>query len=214
MIALLFALQAQAVETSSIQTLQRKEFMKMGRYELSPRVGFVANDPFINRYLFGAGLTYHVTEVLGIEASGTASPDLGEADWKPVTHQLIEHNSVVPDISRILAYGEFSIQFSPFYGKFAIREKIIGFDLFLNVGTGAVLTHDDLIGLDETPAAQATQSQVHPTLNIGGGARVILSDALAIRMEGRSLSYIEVLQGNQLEMKNNMTLLTGASLFF
>ncbi len=206
-------LSASAAEVPVIQTLQRKEFMKIDRFELAPRAGFVANDPFLNRYLLSLGLTYHVTEVLGLEVAGTVSPDLGEADWKPVTRQLIEHNGVVPDISRILAYSSLAVQFSPLHGKFAMGERIVGFDVFASLGTGAVLTHDDPLGLDGSPAGQSTQSQVHPTLNVGGGARVILSRRLALRLESRSLSYIEVIGGDMLEMKNNATLLAGMSLF-
>ena len=66
-----------------IKTLQRKNFLKIGRYELAPHIGFVTNDPFINRYLIGAGFAYHITEVLAVEAVGTFSPDFGEGDWKP-----------------------------------------------------------------------------------------------------------------------------------
>ena len=78
-----------------IQTLQRKNFMKIGRYEASPHLGFVTNDPFINRYLLGAAFAYHVTEIFAVEASGTFSPDLKEADYKPVTTQ-IEHLDLAP----------------------------------------------------------------------------------------------------------------------
>ena len=45
-----------------IKTIQRKNFLKLGRLETSPYVGFVTNDPFINRYLLGGGFGYHITE--------------------------------------------------------------------------------------------------------------------------------------------------------
>ena len=79
--------------------------MKIGRYEATPQVGFVTNDPFINRYLLGAGFGYHVTEIFAVEAQGIFSPDLNEADWKPITRQIINENQVTPDISKIQFYG-------------------------------------------------------------------------------------------------------------
>jgi Ni/Co efflux regulator RcnB len=50
-----------------IKTLQRKNFLKIGRFEVGPHLGFVTNDPFINRYLIGANAGYHITEVFGLE---------------------------------------------------------------------------------------------------------------------------------------------------
>ena len=207
-----------------IQTLQRKDFMKIGRYEFAPHVGFVTNDPFVRRILFGAGLGYHITEVLGIEASGSFSPELGEgdtsADYKRITRQLLTVNQVSPDISKILAIANASFQFSPIYGKLAVGSSgIINFDIFGSFGTGIVLTRDDAnaFGIenpDDDPDFDATDQQMHPTLNYGFGARVVLSEGFAIRVEGRGLSYIEVLESTSLEMKNNFTVLASASLFF
>jgi outer membrane beta-barrel protein len=201
----------------TIQTFQKKNFLKIGRYEGSPFIGFVTNDPFVNRYLFGASLAYHVTEVLGVEVSGFGSPDLGEGDYKAVTRQIIENNQVTPDISKIQFAVSGAFQYSPIYGKIAVgSNKIIGFDIFGLFGTGVVNTRDDLEALDKTedPDALATQSQFHPSLVYGGGLRVIFSQGFAARLEGRGLSFIEVIESDTLEMKNNFTLLASVSLFF
>ena len=200
-----------------IQTLQRKNFMKIGRYEATPTLGFVTNDPFINRYLLGAGFGYHVTEIFAVEAQGIFSPDLGDADRKPITDQIINENQVTPDISKIQFYGTVNFQFSPIYGKVAVLgNNIVNFDIFGVFGTGVVNTKDDLDALQKVddPAAQVTQVQMHPTITFGGGLRVIFSEAFAVRLEGRGLSYIEVLESTTLEMKNNFTMLAGASFFF
>lgn len=196
-----------------IKTLQQKEFMKIGRYEVSPQIGFVTNDPFINRYLAGVGLTYHVTEVFGVEFNGTVSP-LG--NQKPITQQIIEENNVTPDISEIQWFGSMTFDYSPIYGKVAVGQQIIMFDLFGAFGGGVVNTRDDLEALSKTTDADAlaTESQLHPSLNYGGGLRVVFSKAFALRLEGRGLSFIEVVESDNLEMKNNFMLLTGASIFF
>jgi outer membrane beta-barrel protein len=200
-----------------VQTFQQKSFLKKDRYEGSPHIGFVTNDPFINRYLIGASLAYHVTEIFGLEISGTFSPTFGEFDEKYITRQLKENNQVTPDISRIQFFASGGLQFSPIYGKLAVgANRIILFDLFGVFGTGVVRTQDDLEALQKEtdPDALATQNQFHPALNFGGGARVILSESFAFRVEGRGLSYIEVIEGTTLEMKNNFYLTASASLFF
>lgn len=200
-----------------IKTLQRKTFLKIGRYEAAPHVGFVTNDPFINRYLLGASFAYHVTEVFAIEAMGSFSPDFGEGDYKAVTQQLIHENRVSPDISKINYYGNVNFQFSPIYGKVAVTGgRIVNFDIFGAFGTGIVHTTDDLEALQcpGDPLCEATKAQIHPTTNFGGGVRVIFNENLAFRLEGRSLVYIETIASTTLEMKNNFMMLASMSFFF
>ena len=200
-----------------IKTLQAKNFLKIGRFEISPHVGFVANDPFLNRYIGGAGAGYHATEIFEIELDFAFAPDLGTTDWKPLTKQLVNENRVSPDISKLLYYGSLSFGFSPIYGKVAVvGRKIILFDIFGSFGMGAARTQDDLEALQAEQGdqrAEATASQIHPTTNLGGGLRVIFSENVAARLEAKSLIYIETVQSTTLEMKNNLILQASVSIF-
>jgi outer membrane beta-barrel protein len=200
-----------------IQTRQKKNFLKIGRYEGGLHLGFVTNDPFINRYLIGGQIAYHITELLAVEGHFTFSPDFGKGDWRPITTQLVENNRVSPDISKIFLLGDINLQFSPIYGKIAVQGgNIINFDIFGTFGTGVVNTHDDLVALqaEDDPVAQQTQNEWHPTTNVGGGFRVIFSKTFALRLEGRTAIYIETISSTTLEMKNNFMLLASASFFF
>lgn len=206
-----------------IKTIQRKNFSKKGRWEASPHVAFVANDPFLKRYIVGAGINYNLTEIFAVELSFDFSPNLGESDYKGITDQLINKNSVSPDISRLGYFGSATFLFSPIYGKVAvIGGNIINFDIYTAFGMGMAATQEDLGALnvnntdDETDAGLtiATQNQVHPTTNIGGGARIIFSENLAFRLEGRSMIYIETVNSTQLEMKNNFIVQGAVSMFF
>jgi outer membrane beta-barrel protein len=200
-----------------IKTLQRKTFLKLKRWELSPHVAFVSNDPFLNRYIFGVGVAYNLTEVFSVEGMVDYSPDLGTADWKPLTKQLVEENSVSPDISKIGAFGSFCFIFSPIYGKAAvIGRNIINFDIYGKFGMGMTQTVDDLSALqaEEDERAQSTQVQFHPTTNFGAGAKIIFNQNIAARVETRSMIYIETVNGTTLEMKNNLLLQFSASFFF
>lgn len=200
-----------------IKTLQRKTFLKLKRWEVSPHVAFVTNDPFLNRYIIGTGIGYNLTEVFAVEAMLDYSPDLGQADWKPLTKQLVEENSVSPDISKLTAFGEFAFVFSPIYGKAAVLgRKVINFDVYGKFGAGITQTADDLTALDAEgdPRAQSTQFQWHPTTNFGGGVRVIFNQNIAARVEGRSMMYIETVNATTLEMKSNFLLQFSASFFF
>jgi outer membrane beta-barrel protein len=199
-----------------IKTLQQKNFLKINRWELSPHAAFVSNDPFLNRYIVGAGIGYHLTEIFAIEAMVDFSPDLDEGDWKPLTTQLVNENNVSPDISKLTTFGSACFVFSPIYGKAAIRGRnIVNFDIYGKFGMGLTATADDLEALqaEDQPTAIATQNQVHPTTNFGGGARVIFNQNVALRVEGRSMIYIETVDSDTLEMKNNFIIQAAVSFF-
>ena len=207
-----------------IKTIQPKTFMKLHRYEIGPSLGFVANDPFLNRYILGAVFDYHATEIFAIEATAAYSPVLGQGgcddpDWKPLSCQLLEKNSVSPDISRLTAHGSVGLQFAPIYGKVAAGNSIIAFDVYGTVGLGITATEDDIVALqaeDEQPdgPAHRTASQVHPTTVMGGGARIAFSESVALRAEVKSMTYIETVKSTTLEMKNNLIVQTNVSFFF
>ena len=201
-----------------IKTIQKKNFFKKGRWEASPHFAFVANDPFLNRYIVGSGINYNLTEIFAIEANIDFSPDLGDADWKPVTKQLIEENNVSPDISKLTYFGSATFLFSPIYGKVAVvGREIINFDIFASFGMGMTRTSESLEALDaeaNNERAVLTQHQMHPTTNFGGGLRIIFGENLALRVDGRSMVYIETVNATQLEMKNNFLIQGSMSVFF
>ena len=146
------------------------------------------------------------------------SPDLGDADYKSVTTQLIDENNVSPDISKLTLFGSATFLFSPIYGKVAVvGREIINLDIFGAFGMGVVRTGESLEALDTEEGdarASATLYQTHPTTNFGGGARIIFGENLAFRLDGRSMVYIETVNATQLEMKNNFLLQGSMSVFF
>ena len=203
-----------------IKTIQKKNFMKIHRYEVGPSLGFVANDPFLNRYIIGAVVDYHITEIFAAELQLGYAPILGKGgendpDWKPLSKQLLLENSVSPDISKLTAHGSLALAFSPIYGKAAVGRSIIAFDVYGYFGLGVTQTQDDLVALQNDGAeAVATQNQVHPTTVMGGGARVAFNQGVAVRVEGKSMSYIETVNSTTLEMKNNLIIQANVSFFF
>lgn len=199
-----------------IKVLQPKNFLKIGRWELSPHLGWVTNDPFVNRYLVGFEAIYHATEIFGAGISTTYSPNFGTFDYKSVTKQLVEENQVSPDISRITFFSSATLQFSPIYGKVAVGQGIIIFDVYLKGGVGIVFTQDDLKALQGTddPLAQATANEWHPTSNFGGGIRASFGPNFAAKLEGTSMVYIETVNSVTLEMKNNFLIIGAVSWFF
>jgi outer membrane beta-barrel protein len=207
-------------EKRTIKVLQRKNFQKIGRWEFGPHLGFLTNDPFTNRYLVGVNGGYHITEVFSVEGAFTFSPDFGQADWKPITQQLVNNNKVSPDISKLIWVANATTQFSPIYGKIAVTGgKIIVFDVYGIFGFGLAGTQDDMDALQCDDQSQndpcaVTANQMHPTSTMGGGIRVAFSKRFATRVEGRTLFYVETLNGTSLEMKQNFLLQASTTFFF
>ena len=202
-----------------IKTIQKKNFMKVGRYEAGPSIGFVANDPFLNRYIVGGVFDYHVSEIFAIEAQLGYAPILGsgeeDPDLKPLSKQLLSKNSVSPDISKLTAHGSVALAYSPIYGKAAVGSRIIAFDVYTHFGGGFTKTQDDLEALGKDAVrGEPTQGQTHPTTVFGGGTRIAFSKSLAARLEVKSMSYIEVINLSTLEMKNNLIVQGNVSFFF
>ncbi|MCB9761388.1 MAG: outer membrane beta-barrel domain-containing protein [Alphaproteobacteria bacterium] len=206
----------QANQRRVIKTVQKKNFLKLGRFEASPRSAS-SRTTLPQPHILSGSVGYHITEIFAVEAALGFAPDLGEGDWKPITKQLVEENHVSPDISKMTFIGNVTFQFSPIYGKVALNSRnIINFDIYGAFGMGATRTVDDLNALQalNDPIALATQVQTHPTTTFGGGARVIFNEWFAVRVDGRSLVYIETVNSTTLEMKNNFILSGGASFFF
>lgn len=205
-----------------IMTIQKKNFLKVGRIEIGPTIGAVVNDPFLNRFILGVVADYHFTEVFGAELAIAYAPIFGnggenDPDWKTLSKTLRQMNSVAPDISKLTFNGSLSLMYSPIYGKAAIFRNILIFDIFGNFGGGIVQTSDDLValGADENDTeATATQNQWHPTTIIGAGMRVAFNRTVAVRFEGKSMTYIEVINSSTLEMKNNFIVQGSATFFF
>jgi outer membrane beta-barrel protein len=214
-----------------IKTLQRKTFLKLKRWEISPHAAFVINDPFLKRRIIGTGVAFNLTEVFAIEAMVDYGLPLGEADLTTLTKQIKDSNNVAPDISRLLAFGDLTFVYSPIYGKAAVLgRKIVSFDVYGKFGMGVGQTKDDgtisgIIENNQCPeistlnsgseAANFCQTQIqwHPTTTFGGGIRVIFNDNIAARLEGRSLTYIETVNSTMLEMKNNFIVQGSVSFF-
>lgn len=203
-----------------IKVIQRKNFLKSGRGEITPFLGFVTNDPFVQRYIGGINAGFHFTEVFSLEGAFAYAPALakdeedllGSKDVKSDYFLLINKYSADVDISRITLYGNLDVAISPLYGKINFMgNKIINFDLFIVAGGGWTNTRDTI------PKGEVVDEkyQWHYTSNFGFGVRAAFNRWMAIRFDGRSYIYIEAVQSGtvNLEMKNNFIAQLGCSFF-
>ena len=62
--------------------VQNRFFLKEGRFELAPILGYVPNNPMVRRYTGGILGAYHFSETLSAEGAFIYSPDRDTADLK------------------------------------------------------------------------------------------------------------------------------------
>jgi len=172
-------------------------FLMDGRFELSPMVGLSVRDAFFTKVLFGAALTYHLTEAWAVSLRGgyTASLISGSAQICNPSSSLTGqqagcHPPTWEDLTSLdgqpanKAYGlltfvsSVDVLWAPLYGKLALwAEKVLNFNLYLLAGPALVM--------------YGPLRVLAPGGNVGLGFRFVVNDYLAVRLELRDVIYGE-----------------------
>jgi outer membrane beta-barrel protein len=150
-----------------VKAVQRKGFMKRGRFELAPMFATTVNDAFYQKFGGGLRLAYSVQDSLAIAVRGNYftpyRTDNARIGKLATQSQLLSSQ----------LYGQAMIDgiWSPVYGKASFLSKnIVHFDLYLAAGFGLVWSATSLAPRNEGP---------HLAADIGGGVRFYPKEWLA-----------------------------------
>lgn len=158
-----------------IKAVARKTFVKTGRFELQPSMMVTVNDAFFRSFAAAGRVSWHLNEAFALEVGGAYIPPFFVQKLEPVD-LLREQLALINADNKVFALADVGLTFSPLYGKVAVLgDGIIQFDGFLSAGIGA--TFDNGADL------------VHPTMDIGAGARVFLTRWLVVRGDIRDYIY-------------------------
>jgi outer membrane beta-barrel protein len=187
------------VREDRIKSVQKKPFIKKGRWELTPLFGISLNDAFYQKMGGGAAISYHIADSLGVELQaiyvGTIQTDM--------VGFFQQANQALPKVSQLKYYLTANLMWSPFYGKLSLfTDEIVHFDAYLVGGFGLADT--------ETGPKFAT--------NIGIGLRYFATSWLVIKLEVRDIIYTEKLtldvQRTEFSDVQNHVMLTAGISFF
>ncbi len=163
-----------------IRAVSRRAFLKSGRFELTPMLGFNVSDPFFRAWNVGARGAYHFTEEFALDFGGGGVVFNETQDFLRVLN--VDPDDLADQIKNQLGaatlygYADVGVTFSPFYGKVALASEFVGhFDVFVSGGLGIVA---DNVG-----------TFVHPALELGLGGRLYITRFLAARADVRSYLY-------------------------
>jgi outer membrane beta-barrel protein len=172
--------------------VQRRDFLKRHRFELSGVGGFYASDALSSTYSYGGALAFYPSEDFGVEVLVTRSP---------VQFRLEEPFGAFTGEEHFTASNAWqaigSMLWSPIHAKFKFSEEtIIHGDVFAVAGAGRTF-HDSVMGL---------------TWEAGAGIKLYLAKYVAFRFDVRDYLLPQEVLGRG-RITNNVTALGGFSVW-
>ncbi|HEX4404208.1 MAG TPA: outer membrane beta-barrel domain-containing protein [Polyangia bacterium] len=168
--------------------VQRRDFLKKHRFELSGVGGFYASDALSSTYSYGGALAFFPSEDFGLEVLVTRSPI--QFRLEDSYDSFSKETHFQPSIAW---QGIFSMMWSPIHAKFKFTEQtIIHGDLFAVAGAGRTFD-DSVLGL---------------TWEAGVGLKLYLAKYVSFRLDVRDFLLPQEVLGRD-RITNNVTVLGG-----
>ena len=153
-----------------VKAVQRKGFMKRGRFELEPLFSASLNDAFYQKFGYGLRAAYSFQDSFAVSVRGTRYEKL-RTDNVREGKLAFQSQLVAADIQQQLMLDGV---WSPIYGKAAVLAgSIVHFDVFLNAGFGLVWS--------STSGAPLNQG-AHWATDVGTGVRFYPKEWLAFEV--------------------------------
>ena len=172
--------------------VQRRDFLKKHRFELSGLGGFYASDALSSTYSYGGAVAFYPSEDFGLEFLLTRTPMQFRLEQPFTAFDQQTHFSPT-----VAWQGIASLLWSPIHAKFKFSENtIIHGDLFAVVGAGRT-SDPSVLGL---------------TWEAGVGAKLYFNRFFAFRLDLRDFLLPQEVLGRG-RITNNVTILAGLSLW-
>jgi outer membrane beta-barrel protein len=213
--------------------VQNRFFLKGERFEVTPILGYVPNNPMVKRYVGGVLAGYHFSETLAAEGAFLYSPDLGTSDLKGLTNTLVAianngtgNASFQQPLDKMLLGATFAARWSPLYGKLnLIGEQVLNFDAYFIGGLGMLSINEYYAEYSGNPAEpsqlQMVKAKTKVPVNLGFGMNFFMSSSVALKVDARSYFYVDKkpqydpnVPVNDSRLYNNFVASVGASFFF
>lgn len=164
-----------------VKAVQRKGFLKRGRFEVAPIFALTVNDAFYQKFGAGLRIAYNLHDSFALAIRGVTyrQPEFSNPKkWQPAPIRTdYTREGKIAFGSQLLAsqiYDQVMLDgiWSPVYGKVSFLDKhIIHFDLYLAAGFGLVWT----------ATTEPPRSEKPPiATDLGGGLRFYPKDWMAI----------------------------------
>jgi outer membrane beta-barrel protein len=175
--------EAEQVINSDVQVIERKPFLKSGRFELAPDFGITVNDPLVRHYSVGGEVNYFLSDDFSV--GGEAKVFIPE--YQDAYYNVPLDARVLPSVNKYLGEAAVNLGYVPIYGKFALLETgILGWEGWVDVGAGVTLTQ---VVPRDIQTQGWTNTNISP--NVGAGVRVFLNHWLTFRIGLRDYMMLD-----------------------
>jgi outer membrane beta-barrel protein len=198
------ALERDVTQDDRVKSVQRKLYLKRGRFELAPAFVVNVNDAYYTKIGFSVRGAFYPADTLAISVRFTLLETLPTDDVRTAKRNL--SSRIFYSVPSWTLMG--NAEWSPLYGKVAIFNSILHFDGYLLGGAGVVFT--------ETSASTTVgQGGPKPGFDLGIGLRFVTKDWLAVNLGLINTAYVDIPTGTtKASLQNVMLLTVGVSLFF
>jgi outer membrane beta-barrel protein len=183
-----------------VKAVQRKVYLRTGRFELTPLLSASVNDPFVWKFSAAMKVGFYFADTLAVSGRFSLITTLRTDDERLAKQAF---GRILRSIPQWSAMGD--LEWSPVYGKVAIFNSILHFDAFVTGGLGVVYTETSSLP-DRIP---------NPAADLGGGVRFQIYDHLAAGVSVINTTYVDQPLGTTKGTTQNIvSLMAGMSVFF
>ncbi len=187
-----------------VKSVQRKLYLKRGRFELAPAFSVNVNDAYYTKIGGQLRAAFYPADTLALAVRFGLIQTLPTDDVRTAKRNLSSRIFSSVPIWDAMA----DLEWSPLYGKVAIFNSILHFDGYVVGGGGVVFT-------ETTTANDDTRNKVKPGFDLGIGLRFVTTDWLAVNVSLVNTSYVDTPTGtNKAALQNMMMINLGVSIFF
>lgn len=190
-----------------VKSVQRKLYIKRGRFELAPAAIINVNDPYYTRIGGQIRLAFYPADTLAIAARFAVMQTLPSDDVRQATRTL--QSRIFFSVPYWNAMAD--LEWSPLYGKVSFLNSILHIDGYVLGGGGVVFT--ERTGTPD-PANMDQPRPINPAFDLGLGLRFVAKDFVAVNLGIVNTTYVDTPRGTTKGVTQNLMMLTvGVSLF-
>ncbi|MBL8919004.1 MAG: outer membrane beta-barrel domain-containing protein [Myxococcaceae bacterium] len=202
------AVERDVTQDDRVKSVQRKLYIKRGRFELAPAAIINVNDPYYTRLGGQIRAAFYPADTLAIAARFAIMQTLPSDDVRQATRTL--QSRIFFSVPYWNAMAD--LEWSPLYGKVSFFNSILHLDGYLLAGGGVVFT--ERTGTPD-PANNDQPRPINPAFDLGIGLRFVAKDFFAVNLGLVNTTYVDTPRGTTKGVTQNLMMLTvGVSLFF
>lgn len=194
------AVERDITQEDRVKSVQRKLYLKRGRFELAPYVMVSVNDPYYTKFGGAIRLAFYPADSLALSVRGSFMTVLPSDDVRVAKSVFQAKIFFSEPIWSVM--GNF--EWSPFYGKVSFLNSILHLDAYVLGGMGVLYTD----------TSRLPDRTVNPAADLGVGIRFVAKDFFAVNVALINTTYVDQPEGTDKGIAQNvMAIYAGFSLF-